>query len=165
MFVWIHLEHPLKNLVLYTLLLCSTAIFANPEQFKIDITNGGTANCVLKQKTILSGYVSDGSVIPTTIRPDQTATFFMRSGTATPLGDTGFMVITTSSIKDKIILLTYSCGDNQEITLLTDQAFFDVSLRVGGKVLDAQTIYAKFTTSTPRWWAKDSPEIHWTLLY
>ena len=61
----------------------------------------------------------------------------MRSGTATPLGDTGFMVITTSSIKDKIILLTYSCGDNQEITLLTDQAFFDVSLRVGGKVLDA----------------------------
>jgi hypothetical protein len=162
--IYNYLERPLKKTLLYTLLLCSTAISAHPDQFKIDISNGGTANCILKQKTILSGYVSDSSAVATLIRPDETATFFMRSGTAHPLGN-GLIWVVSSSIKDKIILLTYSCGANQEITLFTDQGVFDISQRVSGKVLDAQIIYAKFTTRTPFWLANDSPEIHWTLLY
>lgn len=148
--------------------MCSTAISAHPDQFKIDITNDGTANCILKQKTILSGYVSDYSAVPAKIRPDETATFLMRSGSAYPLGNTGLITVIPSSCKDKIILLTYSCGDNQEITFFTDKGFFGVSQKVSGKVLDAQIINAKFTTRMPQWLANDPndfPEIHWTLTY
>ena len=157
----------MKKVLLYTLLLCSTVVSANPDQFKINITNDGTTNCILKNKNVLYGYVSDRSTVPAMIRPNETATFFMRSGTATPLGN-GLIMITDSFCKDKIILLTYSCGSDQEITLLTDQGIFDISLKVGGKVLDAQLINAKFTTRLPKWFANDLndfPEIHWTLTY
>lgn len=157
----------MKKVLLYTLLLYSTVVSADPDQFKINITNDGTANCILKNKKILYGYVSDRSTVHTTIRPNETATFLMRSGTATPLGN-GLMLISDDSFKDKTILLTYSCGPDQEITLLTDQGIFDLSLKVGGKVLDAQLINAKYTTRLPKWFANnlnDFPEIHWTLTY
>jgi len=101
------------------------------------------------------------------IRPDETGTFLMRSGDAYPLGN-GILIITPSSIKDKIILLTYSCSDRQEITFLADTGYFNASQKVSGKVLDAQVIDAKFTSRIAPWVANDSndfPELHLTLTY
>lgn len=158
----------MKKTSLLLLLLWSSVIYADPDQFKITITNNVVENCILKEKTILEGYVSDLTTIPTRIRPDETASFFMRSGTAYPIGNSGYSTIVPSFLKEKIILLTYSCGENQEITLFTDKGFFGVSEKIGGKVLNAQIINAKFTTRFPSWFSKnekDFPEIHWTLTY
>ena len=156
----------MKNTLLLGLLLCSSTVLADPDQFKISITNSGAENCILKENNILFGYVSDGTVIPKIIHPDETETFMMKSGSATVFKD--WIIIRASDNKDKIILLTYSCGDNKEITLFTDKGNFNLSQKVGGRVLDAQIINAKYTTRLPKWMShehNDYPEIHWTLIY
>jgi hypothetical protein len=86
----------------------------------------------------------------------------MRSGTATPLGDTGFMVITTSSIKDKMLLLTYRCADIQEATLFTSispfQESFFTSPAMMTVVSSQKNMHAQAThiTTFPL-------QVHWTL--
>ncbi|MCR9191906.1 MAG: hypothetical protein NXI01_04530 [Gammaproteobacteria bacterium] len=154
------MESSLKKTIFYALLFFSSAILANPDQFKIDITNQGNTNCVLQQKTILSGYVSDRSEVPMMLRPDETGTFFMRSGTAHPIGN-GMLLITPSSIKDKMLLFTYHCADNQEATLFANISPFQDSFFNSPQI--STFVKPENMQVETRTIVLDSLQVHWIL--
>jgi len=140
----------LKKILLGCLLLCSTTIWAVPDQLLIKITNSGATDCVLKKSLILYGHVSDHTVIPQVIHPYQTDFFMMRANLA---------------FNDKATLLTYICGTDQEATFFTDGGFNDDHFQVHGHIFDAKNIQVTIKRLNPAIFSSDYPKIFWTLTY
>lgn len=137
----------MKNLLLGCLLLfCMPSWATSKDQFQITITNTLATDCRLQDQTILYGHISDHTMIPTVIHPNTTETFMMRSGPR-------YRVI----YKDKSILLTYICDNDQDVTLYSNN-----NNKSDAKTLNVTNMSATFKISD--YYTKHS-EIHWSLSY
>ena len=137
----------MKKLVLGCLLLFSMPSWAaSKDQVQITITNTLATDCRLKDQSILFGHISDHTMIPTVIHPNTTETFMMRSGPR-------YRAI----YRDKTILLTYICDNNQEVTLYSNN-----NIKSDAKTLNITNMSATFKISDH--FVKHS-DVHWTLSY
>ncbi|MBP6919088.1 MAG: hypothetical protein KBB94_09245 [Legionellaceae bacterium] len=142
----------MKKILLVCFLLCSSPLLAYDDQAIIKITNATDADCVLTKKTLLYGQISEGSQLPDVIFRDQTLEFSMRSDAQLRFGVR----------KDKMLLLTYHCADNQEATLFTSispfQDSFVTSPEMRTAVSSQKNMQAKaeHITTFPL-------QVHWTL--
>ena len=141
----------MKNIVLAWVFLVATPAIAYQDQVFIKITNTTDKDCVLTKKTIPYGHISDNTQLPDMIFRDQTIEFTMRSG---PLR--------FEQGKDKMLLLTYHCDDNQEISLFTFISPFQDSYLSDPRILGSSTWSRDLIVKTEQ--KITSPmEVHWTM--
>lgn len=119
----------LKKILFGFLMLFSSVIFAKNNPVIVKITNATGTDCVLEKQTALYGYVSDPTTVPHAIFSDQTIVFRMQSEEG----------------RRKLILLTYTCGDNGIASFFTDITPFQGMFLSHGYVLKTNKIHLYFS--------------------
>lgn len=141
----------MKKILLLCLWFFSTPLLAYQDEAIIKITNATDADCVLTKKTLLYGYITNDSQLPDAIFRDQTIEFKMRSGEPLRFGVR----------KDKMLLLTYHCADNQEATLYANISPFQETLFSFPQISTSGTQkHMKIETKT---FDTEPLQVHWTL--
>lgn len=141
----------MNKIVLAWVFLISTPTMAYQDQVFIKITNTTDKDCVLTKKIIPYGHISDHTQLPDVIFRDQTIEFTMRSG---PLR--------FEQRKDKMLLLSYHCDDNQNITLFTIISPFQDSYFPDPNISEATTWSKDLLVKTEQ--KITAPmEVHWTM--
>lgn len=139
----------MKKLIslLFLLIFSQVVIAAQADRLEISIKNAGSTDCVLKKQYPLFGHISDHTQVPEVIFRNQMAVFSMRSNRK--------LSLTTS------ILVTYECGDEQEITLFSG---FLTHVGFEQKVFDAKNMQASVTTEDSPYFSTTEPwKIHWVI--
>lgn len=93
-----------------TVVLCAFSSIVNAwscGQYKVHIKNIGSADCVLKNKYILYGKLTEQSQIPEVIFRGEQVRFEMTNNKSST------MFLETGT------LLSYNCGDDKEVTFFT----------------------------------------------
>ena len=132
----------MKTILLYCLLFFSTNIWAEDESDRvvIKISNDTGSDCILKKQAVINGKLSDPIAFQTVIFRDQTMTFSMDSA--------GILT------RRKAIVLSYACGEEQDVTIFTDISRYDGMFLTTGHRLYAKHIYARFIEEHNRSWQK-----------
>ena len=135
----------MKNKFLFLILLSLIPLAnATPDaQMKIRIKASDFADCSLIEYSILGGHISDHTDLPKTIYRSQTAAFSMRP-TGKHLAE---------------ISLTYACGDNMTISLLTTQKYWQ-GYYSSGKILKAKGMQASIKIASGKSVRPD--RVYWT---
>jgi len=140
----------MKKILLLGLILYSTVLLAYEDQVIIKITNATDSDCVLTKSTLIYGKISEGW-LPDAIFRDQTVDFRMSSGAQLRFGVR----------KDKMLLLTYRCADNQEATLFANISPFQDSFFNSPQISTfSEPKHMEVETQTSD---IDPLQVHWTL--
>ena len=131
--------------------VCSEAwdFFDASDLFLIKIRNTLYTDCQLQDKSILFGHVDDHSQIPNIIPAFQTKSFIMRPGPRYRIYG-----------NDESILITYTCGVDQSITLYTTNNDL-----MDERTFDENNMHARFETNWSPMLISVYSEILWTLEY
>ncbi|HVT62911.1 MAG TPA: hypothetical protein VHD33_05425 [Legionellaceae bacterium] len=154
--------------ILFTILAClaflSNVTYAKEPSvfdFVISLKNDSANDCVLKKQQIIYGRLTKGTVVPEVLFRGQTMSFMMRKhGYYKEKSD-----YTTGNLFDAQILLTYECGDNETITLMSHRIMKEAGAdrRIRGVILDQNHLDATFTTSKPSVFTQSPSKIDWVI--
>ncbi|MCX7091538.1 MAG: hypothetical protein NTU48_08825 [Legionellales bacterium] len=142
----------MKTILLCCLLFFSTSIWAEDESDRvvIKISNDTGSDCVLKKQAVLNGQISNSISFQKEIFRGQTMEFSMSSeGKYT---------------RRKAIVLSYACGEEQDVTIFTDINRYDRMFLTEGYMLNAKHIYARFVEEHNRSWSASDQSfiiLHW----
>lgn len=140
----------LSCLLLLTNFSCFAYYTHKADTVIMKISNDTGYDCVATKYFVLNGRISDRIYFQEVILRDQTMTFSMNSE-----GD---------QTERKAIVIGYKCGDDQNVTFLTDVNEADEMYVTYGRVISSQHIHAHFEEEYNKSWYYDASPIvlHWT---
>lgn len=148
----------LLGAVMYSEISLAEKVSVN--DFRIKLKNNTAYDCVLQKQQIIYGTVKDN--VPEVIFRGETSSFIMK--------EYGYYKETTDLfdgyLTDALILLTYQCGDNQSISLLSHKAPLAKYIRerlIRGIILASNNLTASFATKYPSVYYGRPSEIVWVL--
>lgn len=142
----------LKKTSIVVIVLLSTLLFCNIAHaqrdyihFTITIQNDSANDCVLKKQQIIYGSLLQNTSVPETLFRGQSYQISMeRHGFYKEASDWYY-----GDVPDAMIVVTYQCGENENITLLSHLATYSDYYRartIRGLILEKNNLNATFET-------------------